>query len=68
MIEDSSIDETSRKIVDSKLVFCKNHNLLMYSKSIMIISEKVKEESKSENDSSDENEVSDVNDSTSSFQ
>ena len=35
MIDDVNQDETIRTVVESKLVFCNDHNLLMYSKSIM---------------------------------
>ena len=37
MIENSLINETFKEITESKLIFCKNHNLLMYSKSVLIM-------------------------------
>jgi hypothetical protein len=73
MIEDSSVRETAREMIDSKLVFCKDHNLLMYSKSIMIISRNLEHSEESDefdsdkNSSDSENEISDVKDSASSF-
>ena len=44
MIEDTTIDEKVRAVVDSKLVFCKNHNLLMYLKFALTVSKRIVEE------------------------
>ena len=41
MIDDTTIDEIVRAIIDSELVFCKNHNLLMYLKFAMTIEKAV---------------------------
>ncbi len=67
-IENVSIDETVRKVVDFELVFCKDHNLLMYSKFAMtssseknLIVEDVSDSSDS--DDSSENDLFDVKDS-----
>ena len=40
MIDDVFAKKTSRVVVDSKLVFCKNHNLFMYLKFVMTMSSK----------------------------
>ena len=37
MIDDVIQNETIRVVVDSKLIFCNDYNLLMYFKSIMIV-------------------------------
>ena len=44
MIGDTIIDENIRAIVGSKLVFYKNHNLLIYFKSALTISGRIIEE------------------------
>ena len=40
-IDDKIIEKQIRKIVDFKLIFCKNHNLLIYSKFAIIMFEKI---------------------------
>ena len=40
MIDDITINEIVRAIVDFELVFCKNHNLLMYFKFAMTVLDK----------------------------
>ena len=35
LIENNIIDELTKKIVDSELMFCNDHNLFMYSKSVV---------------------------------
>jgi hypothetical protein len=67
IIDDVSIDETVREVIDFELIFCKNHNLLMYSKSVMIISKKnsiVENESNSSDFDSFSDDLFDVNDSS----
>lgn len=44
MIEDFSFNENIRKMIESKLFFCNDHNFLMYSKSIMTVSRAIVEE------------------------
>ena len=72
MIENSSIDETLREVTESKLIFCKNHNLLMYSKSVLAMSHVRVEEiddssSKEDENSNSEDDVSNVEDFKTSF-
>ncbi len=67
-IENVSIDETVRKVVDLELVFCKDHNLLMYSKFVMTSSSEknlIVEDvfDSSDFDDSSENDLFDVKDS-----
>jgi hypothetical protein len=66
-IDDVTIDETMRKVVSFELVFCKNHNLLMYSKFVMTSSEKnsiVEDVFESSDSDFSENDLFDVNDSS----
>jgi hypothetical protein len=62
IIEDSVVREISRDVVESKMIFCREHTLLMYSRKVF---EKIKKlsdiESKFSNDSS-ENELFDIKD------
>ena len=80
MIDDVNQSETVRAVVESKLVFCNDHNLLMYSKSIMTASsnkqrrhlqfrvEKVSFFDFFDSDDSDEeNDLSDIENSIQSF-
>ncbi len=65
-IDDVSIEEIVREVVEFELVFCKNHNLLMYSKFVMTSSEKdsiVENESNSFDSDSSENDLFDVENS-----
>ena len=79
MIDDVQQNETIKAVVESKLMFCNDYNLLMYSKFVMTISnnkqksnlqfriEKVNSsDSNSENDS-DENDLFDIENSISQF-
>jgi hypothetical protein len=62
-----SIEEIVREMIDSELVFCKNHNLLMYSKFVMTSSEKnsiVEDVFESSDSDFSENDLFDVNDSS----
>lgn len=64
LIGDVSVGETVRAIQGPQMVFCKDHNLLMYPKSIMAPHASVKSESppssSSESSSSEEDDLSDV--------
>lgn len=64
LIGDISIGETVRAIQGPQMVFCKDHNLLMYPKSIMAPHASVENESppssSSESSSSEEDDLSDV--------
>lgn len=68
-INDVSIDEVVREMIDSELIFCKNHNLLMYLKSVMTFEKEViienadSSSSNFDSDSDDANDLSDVKDS-----
>jgi sulfite reductase beta subunit-like hemoprotein len=68
IIDDVNIDEIVREMIDFELVFCKNHNLLMYSKFVMTsFSEKnsiVKNVFDSFDFDSFSDDLSDVNDSS----
>ena len=79
IIDDVHQSEIVKIVVESKLVFCNDHNLLMYSKFVMTIFNnkqksnfqlKVEEvnsfDSNSENDS-DENDLFDIENSISQF-
>ena len=65
MIGDISVGEEVREVVGPELVFYKDHNLLMYPKSVMTITSKVVEIDDNDSDSSDsfklEDELSDIN-------
>ena len=62
MIGDPDIGETPRVIQGPKMVFCKDHNLLMYPASIMTPHPAA--ESESESSSSEEDDLSDVKELT----
>jgi hypothetical protein len=68
IIDDTSIDEIVREMIEPELIFCKNHNLLMYSKFVMTSSEKnpiVENDSNSfDSDDSSDDDVFDVDDSS----
>ena len=71
MIGDTSVGETVRQVVGPELVFCKDHNLLMYPKSIMAASglDKIDDIDGDSSDSSDsEDDISDIDDPVPSFQ
>ena len=71
MVGDTSVGETVREVVGPKLMFCKDHNLLMYPKSIMAVPglEKVDDTDGDSSDSSDsEDNISDVDDPVLPFQ
>jgi len=72
MIGDVSVGEEVREVVGPELVFCKDHNLLMYPKSVMTTTSKVVEIDDDDSDSSDsfesEDELSDINDDPSANQ
>ena len=79
MIDDVQQNETVKAVVESKLMFCSDHNLLMYSKFVMTISnnkqrsnlqfkvEKVNFSDSNSEDDSDENDLSDIENSISQF-
>ena len=65
MVGDASIGETIRTVVGPELVFCKDHNLLMYPKAALAAPSRIEDaESQSSSDSSDDgdDELSDVED------
>ena len=65
MVGDTSIGETLRTVVGPELVFCKDHNLLMYPKSALAAPSRIEElESQDSSDSSSDgdDELSDVED------
>jgi hypothetical protein len=66
IINDISIDEIVREIIELELVFCKNHNLLMYSKFVMTSSEKnsIIENKFDSSDFDSNDDLFDVNDSS----
>jgi hypothetical protein len=55
MIENSSFNENIREVVGPELFFCEDHNLLMYSKSIMTASHVTVEDADDSSFESDEN-------------
>ena len=68
MVDDASIGETVRGAVDPELVFYKDHNLLMYPKSVMTVPEKAEDVESSNSESSDsEDDLSNVEDPRQSF-
>ena len=74
LIENSLQEERIREVIDSKLVFCDKHNLLIYFKSILAADKVrvnavyVKLNSKSFSSSDSENDLFKVEDFKSSFQ
>jgi len=73
LIENSLQEERIHEVTDSKLVFCKKHNLLMYLKSAFAADKVrantvyVKLNSKSSSSSDSENDLFEVEDFKSSF-
>ena len=77
MIDDVHQSETIKAVVESKLVFCNDHNLLMYSKFVMTISnnkqrnnfqfkiEKISSSNSNSENDSDENDLFDIENSIS---
>ncbi len=59
MVGDASIGEAVREVVGPELVFCKDHNLLMYPKSVMAVPTAGKVVELEDDDSSDQSESSD---------
>jgi len=74
LIENSLQEEKIREVIDSKLVFCEKHNLLMYLKSALAADKAranavyVKLNSESSFNSDNENDLFKVEDFKSSFQ
>ena len=65
MVGDTSLGETRRTVISPELVFCKDHNLLIYPKSALAAPSRVEEvESQDSSDSSDngDDELSDIED------
>ena len=66
IVGDTSLGETRRTVVGPELVFCRDHNLLMYPKSALAAPSRVEEvESQDSSDSSEDDgddELSDVED------
>ena len=62
MIDDFSIDEFVRVVINPEFVFCKNHNLFIYFKFIIIIFGKIieKKDSDSENFFNNKNDFSEI--------
>ena len=79
MIDDVHQNETIKVVVESKLMFCNDHNLLMYSKFVMTIFnnkqksnfqfkiEEVNSSDSNSEDDSDENDLFDIENSISQF-
>jgi hypothetical protein len=64
IIEDSAIDETSKDVIESKMIFCREHILLMYFRKAFD-SEKFAKSFESESESSNdsfEDELFDIKD------
>ncbi len=59
MVGDSSVGEPVREVIGPELEFCKDHNLLMYPKSVMNSASKPVENDDDDSDTSDSSESGD---------